>query len=42
LNKNKKAEWQKCVDAGGTASFEGDFDQWENDYMDFSGLNLDL
>lgn len=43
LNKTKKAEWQKCVDAGGTASFEGsDFDQWENDYMDFSGLNLDL
>jgi hypothetical protein len=42
LNKNKKAEWQKCVDAGGTASFEGDFDQWQNDYMDFSGLNLDL
>ena len=43
LNKEKKAEWQKCVDAGGVASFEGsDFDQWENDYMDFSGLNLDL
>lgn len=43
LNKQKRAEWQKCVDAGGTASFEGsDFDQWENDYMDFSGLNLDL
>ena len=43
LNKTKKAEWQKCVDAGGTASFEGsDFDQWENDYMDFSGLDLDL
>jgi len=43
LNKSKKAEWQKCVDAGGVASFEGsDFDQWENDYMDFSGLDLDL
>jgi FtsZ-interacting cell division protein ZipA len=43
LNKKKKAEWQKCVDAGGVASFEGsDFDQWENYYMDFSGLNLDL
>ena len=38
LNKNKKAEWQKCVDAGGTASFEGsDFDQFENDYIDFEG-----
>lgn len=38
LNKTKKAEWQKCVDAGGTASFEGsDFDQFENDYMDFEG-----
>ena len=43
LNKEKRAEWQKCVDAGGTASFEGsDFDQFENDYIDFSGLNLDL
>jgi FtsZ-interacting cell division protein ZipA len=43
LNKEKKAEWQKCVDAGGTASFEGsDFDQFENDYMDFVGLDLDL
>ena len=43
LNKERKAEWQKCVDAGGTASFEGsDFDQFENDYMDFSGLDLDI
>ena len=43
LNKKKREEWQKCVDAGGTASFEGsDFDQWENDYMDFSGLDLDI
>jgi hypothetical protein len=43
LNKEKKALWQKCVDAGGTASFEGsDFDEWENDYMDFVGLDLDL
>jgi hypothetical protein len=41
--KKKRAEWQQCVDAGGVASFEGsDFDQWENDYMDFSGLDLDL
>ena len=37
LNKKKKAEWQKCVDAGGTASFEGDFDSFEKDYMDFEG-----
>jgi hypothetical protein len=45
LNKKKEkyTEWKACVDAGGVASFEGsDFDQWENDYMDFSGLNLDL
>jgi FtsZ-interacting cell division protein ZipA len=43
LNKERKAEWQKCVDAGGTASFEGsDFDQFEDDYMDFIGLDLDL
>jgi hypothetical protein len=37
LNKKKKAEWQKCVDAGGTASFEGDFDEFEKDYIDFEG-----
>jgi len=53
LNKKKIAEWQKCVDAGGTASFEGDdysnvisenfdlfagdFDGWQNDYIDFEG-----
>jgi hypothetical protein len=37
LNKKKKAEWQKCVDAGGTASFEGDFDSFEKDYIDFEG-----
>ena len=37
LNKTKKAEWQKCVDAGGTASFEGDFDSFEKDYIDFEG-----
>jgi hypothetical protein len=42
LNKTKKAEWQKCVDAGGTASFEGEID---NQFM-FSefenSLNLDI
>ena len=37
LTKKKKAEWQKCVDAGGTASFEGDFDDFQNDYIDFEG-----
>lgn len=40
--KNKKAEWQKCVDAGGVASFEGDNSQWKDNYMDFEGLQLDL
>ena len=37
LNKKKRAEWQKCVDAGGTASFEGDFDEFEKEYIDFEG-----
>jgi len=40
--KKKRTEWQQCVDAGGVASFEGYSNQWENDYMDFSGLDLDL
>ena len=35
--KKKRAEWQKCVDAGGEASFDGDFDGFQNDYMDFCG-----
>lgn len=34
LNKQKKEKWQKCVDAGGVVSFEGDFDEFEDDYMD--------
>ena len=34
LNKQKRAEWQKCVDAGGSVSFEGDFDEFQEDYMD--------
>lgn len=34
LNKQKRAEWQKCVDAGGSVSFEGDFDEFQDDYMD--------
>lgn len=37
LLKKKKEEWQKCVDAGGSASFEGDFDEFEKDYIDFEG-----
>jgi len=37
LNKKKREEWQKCVDAGGSASFEGDFDEFEKDYIDFEG-----
>lgn len=41
LNKNKKAEWQKCVDAGGTSGFEGDFDEFEESYMDFDN-NFDI
>lgn len=50
--KKRKAKWQACIDAGGVASFEGDF----TDYIDFEGqfdnqfmfsevgssLNLDL
>ena len=38
LLKKKRTEWQKCVDAGGEASFEGDFDEFERDYMDFEGV----
>ena len=38
IQKKKRAEWQKCVDAGGEASFEGDFDEFERDYMDFQGV----
>lgn len=37
LGKNKRAEWQKCVDAGGVASFEGDLDDFAQYYMDFQG-----
>jgi hypothetical protein len=35
VNKTKRAEWQKCVDAGGTSSFQGDFDEFEESYLDF-------
>ena len=39
--KKKRAEWQKCVDAGGTSGFEGDFDEFEETYMDFDN-NFDV
>jgi hypothetical protein len=43
LLKKRRALWQRCVDEGGIASFDGsDFEQFENDYVDFSGLDLDL
>jgi hypothetical protein len=35
VNKTKRAEWEKCVDAGGTSSFQGDFDEFEETYLDF-------
>jgi|688.fasta_scaffold08988_16 hypothetical protein len=35
-------ECQKRVKGGGVAFDGSDFDQWENDYIDFSGLDLDL
>ena len=35
LNKSRRAEWQKCVDAGGTSSVQGDFDEFEEYYLDF-------
>ena len=38
----KLKEWKQCVAEGGTSSFEGDFDAFQNDYIDFSGLDLDL
>jgi len=41
--KKKRAMWEKCVAEGGIASFDGsNFEDFQNDYMDFSGLNLDL
>jgi LPXTG-motif cell wall-anchored protein len=49
LLKKKLAEWNKCVQAGGKASFEGDYDEFEGDYDEFEGdydefegLDLDL
>ena len=40
--KKKRAEWQKCVDAGGSA-FEGDeYDDFEGDYSNVISENYDL
>lgn len=32
LNKKKREEWQKCVDAGGVASFDGDYDNFDDNF----------
>jgi|694.fasta_scaffold04443_14 hypothetical protein len=39
--KKRKAKWQQCVDAGGKSGFEGDFDEFEESYMDFDN-NFDI
>lgn len=39
--KKRKAKWQQCVDAGGKSGFEGDFDDFEETYMDFDN-NFDI
>jgi len=41
LFKKKKALWERCVAEGGIASFEGDFDEFEETYMDFDN-NFDI
>ena len=38
----KLKEWKQCVAEGGIASFEGYSDGFQNEYLDFSGLDLDL
>ena len=32
LIKKKREEWQKCVDAGGVASFDGDYDNFDDNF----------
>ena len=32
LNKKKREEWQKCVDSGGVASFDGDYDNLDDNF----------
>ena len=39
--KKKKELWQKCVDEGGTSEFTGDFDEFEESYLDFDN-NFDI
>lgn len=39
--KKRKAKWQQCVDAGGKSGFEGDFDEFQESYMDFDN-NFDI
>lgn len=41
LSKKKRALWERCVAEGGIASFEGDFDEFEETYMDFDN-NFDI
>lgn len=41
LLKKKRALWERCVAEGGIASFEGDFDEFEETYMDFDN-NFDI
>ena len=37
----KKELWQKCVNEGGTSEFIGDFDEFEESYLDFDN-NFDI
>lgn len=37
----KRTLWERCVAEGGIASFEGDFDGFEETYMDFDN-NFDI
>jgi hypothetical protein len=32
LIKKKREEWQKCVDSGGVASFDGDYDNFDDNF----------
>ena len=32
LSKKKREEWQKCVDSGGVASFDGDYDNFDDNF----------
>ena len=39
--KKRKELWQKCVDEGGVSEFIGDFDEFQETYMDFDN-NFDI